>query len=187
MTRPIAGSVRIRASGSGCRNHKRRVIALLSSTRMRNSQNPGTVFVPEPFPYCFFTESPSFRPISNRIMLFRKCPDRGRVRVDAKPDLFNHRRTSWTEADSDSEKSMSTEILRTRRASDWRASRMRSCSAPLRKVSPSSYVQILNRLTRDKRASLLWDIQRAVRRDRNSVINSDCRSQVARRKDGRIK
>jgi len=58
------------------------------------------------------------------------------------------------------------EIRRMRSASARSASRTRNCSSAVSDPSPSSNRQILNRLTPDRRANLLWDTPRAIRSPR---------------------
>ena len=82
------------------------------------------------------------------------------------PRPFNHRLAS---AHSGREKSISTEMLRTRSASASRARRIRSCSSGLSELSPNSKVQILKRLTPDRRARRLWEMRSALRWTRRFV------------------
>src|SRR3981081_1426457 len=60
-------------------------------------------------------------------------------------------------------------MLRRRSASAWRDPRIRPCSSAVSDPSPSSYRQILKRLTAERRDSLLCESRSAVRWDRRSI------------------
>jgi hypothetical protein len=51
---------------------------------------------------------------------------------------------------------------------------MRSCSSAFSNPLPSSNVQILNLLTPERRANLLWEMPSDSRRDRSSIIYCNC-------------
>jgi hypothetical protein len=59
-------------------------------------------------------------------------------------------------------------------ASTSRAVLMLRHSCELSEPPPSSNMQILNLLTPEMRASLLWEMPSASRRDRSLIINHNC-------------
>jgi hypothetical protein len=135
------------------RNHDRRVVPLQSPAGVWKPKDARSRLVAEPLPYGFGAESPKTRPIPDRIMMFL---ERIRHRTARRHTLpLNHRPTPIASPAGGCPDSTSMEIWRSRSASAVRAARIRPWSSEPRFVLPSSDVQILKRLTPERRASLL--------------------------------